>query len=517
MNLDSIKNNTTWEDAATAINSNFSKTNLEVAKIASSSNKHKGFFTTEAALLVAQPYPRVGDNAYVGATYPGVVYVCNTTGVWNATTTVPSPPAVNISEYYKKVETDTLIDTVLNEIHNSYIQYLDSTEEIETKTSANYEQIYAVGTELNQNLIISYLTFNHSAIGGEFFYGMQLSYYYNGVLTKSSNYKIYAANLEPGKIYELQGVDGDMTSEGIRVFIKTSANYVYSTDSLLYSGRIIQITNWGKGSDIAAFIGLAKRGYVLVAKNGEGDYNTVSAAAAASPVNTAIHIKSGTYYNEVVIASYSKKLSFIGEDKLSTIVQNSQNDYDNPVFLIGAGCIKNLTIFANNASNITTPNEQYALHVESATLYNDTLLVEDCIIKSSFGEPLGMGMRGGCKVEFNRCDFVMESPSTTYDAAVYFHDSEEVEYVGEQNVSFRNCLIYSPNKQYAIRMQSQERSGSTINIEMIGNRIKCAGTPTYNMYNYRGGTPSSNDFLGLINARLKETSWGNNDSSFNVD
>ena len=112
MNLDSIKNNTTWEDAATAINSNFSKTNLEVAKIASSSNKHKGFFTTEASLLVAQPYPRVGDNAYVGATYPGVVYVCNTTGVWTATTTVPSPPAVNISEYYKKVETDTLIDTV---------------------------------------------------------------------------------------------------------------------------------------------------------------------------------------------------------------------------------------------------------------------------------------------------------------------------------------------------------------------------------------------------------------------
>lgn len=112
MNLDSIKNNTTWEDAATAINSNFSKTNLEVAKIASSSNKYKGFFTTEAALLVAQPYPRVGDNAYVGATYPGVVYVCNTTGVWTATATVPSPPAVNISEYYKKTETDTIIDNV---------------------------------------------------------------------------------------------------------------------------------------------------------------------------------------------------------------------------------------------------------------------------------------------------------------------------------------------------------------------------------------------------------------------
>lgn len=112
MNLDLIKNNTKWEDAANSINSNFNKTNLELTKIAASSVKHKGYFTTEAALLAAQPSPKVGDNAYVGATYPGVVYICNTAGMWTATTTVPSPPAVNISEYYKKVETDTLIDTV---------------------------------------------------------------------------------------------------------------------------------------------------------------------------------------------------------------------------------------------------------------------------------------------------------------------------------------------------------------------------------------------------------------------
>ena len=116
MNLDLIKNNTKWEDAANSINSNFNKTNLELTKIAASSVKHKGYFTTEAALLAAQPSPRVGDNAYVGATYPGVVYVCNTAGTWTATTTVPSPPAVDIAEYYKKTETDTLVNVVSGEV-----------------------------------------------------------------------------------------------------------------------------------------------------------------------------------------------------------------------------------------------------------------------------------------------------------------------------------------------------------------------------------------------------------------
>lgn len=116
MNLDLIKNNTKWEDAANSINSNFNKTNLEVTKIAASSVKHKGYFTTEAALLAAQPSPKVGDNAYVGATYPGVVYICNTAGMWTATTTVPSPPAVTLSEYYKKTETDAIVDAVESNI-----------------------------------------------------------------------------------------------------------------------------------------------------------------------------------------------------------------------------------------------------------------------------------------------------------------------------------------------------------------------------------------------------------------
>ena len=66
-------------------------------------------------------------------------------------------------------------------------------------------------------------------------------------------------------------------------------------------------------------------------------------------------------------------------------------------------------------------------------------------------------------------------------------------------------------------MQSQERQGTIVNLEMIRNRLKTQGNITYQTHNYYGGTGGENDFLGLINFRLKETSWGNSDNAFNLD
>ena len=112
MILNSIKSDTNWGEAASAINDNFSKTNLEISKVSASSSKFKGFYTTEALLLTAIPSPIVGDNAWVGASYPGVVYVCNTSGTWTATATVPTPPAVDLTDYYDKAEIDSIVGGV---------------------------------------------------------------------------------------------------------------------------------------------------------------------------------------------------------------------------------------------------------------------------------------------------------------------------------------------------------------------------------------------------------------------
>ena len=67
-------------------------------------SKHKGFFNTSSGLISAYPNPTVGDNAWIGSVYPGVVYDCVTRGVWRATATVPPAGNVTLADYPKKSE-----------------------------------------------------------------------------------------------------------------------------------------------------------------------------------------------------------------------------------------------------------------------------------------------------------------------------------------------------------------------------------------------------------------------------
>ena len=417
------------------------------------------------------------------------------------------------------VPSENAVTNKIKDIHDTRY-FISATEGEQTLINSIISEVYVVGAEVTgvRSVIATYLGLNSTAFGGENSLGLQIVYRESGVNSEETNYYASGANLwVPNTLYELSLISEGTLYPKVRVFIRTTATYSWGAGVQLLSGMLFGMKDAGLGKDVVPFAAIVRRGYVLVAQDGSGDYTRVDTAAAYCPAETIIKIMPGVYYNEIVTGGYSKKLYYIGEDKLSTIIQNSLNNYDYAVFVMGSGCLKNLTLFANNASNIQEPNEEYALHVESSTLFNDSLYVENCIIKSSFGEPLGMGMRGGCTVQFSNCDFIMESPSTSWRAAVYFHDASEVQYAGIQNVSFRNCLIYSPNKDRAIRLQSQEMAGSEIIIEMIGTRIKCEGITAYEIFNYNSGTPSPSDFLGLINARLKETSWGNSVNIFNAE
>ena len=154
----------------------------------------------------------------------------------------------------------------------------------------------------------------------------------------------------------------------------------------------------------------------------------------------------------------------------------------------------------------------YAVHSESNNLANDNLTIEDCILISDYAPAFGMGMRGGCDVTLKNCYL-----KGTYSGALLFHDADNVSYIGEQNISIIDCVLYDTNNSHCIIMQSQERQGTIVNLEMIRNRLKTNNAKTYETHNYYGGTGGENDFLGLINFRLKETSWGNSDNTFNLD
>lgn len=251
--------------------------------------------------------------------------------------------------------------------------------------------------------------------------------------------------------------------------------------------------------------------YAVVDANGSGDYTSVSEASANEPDGAIIYVMPGIYENEDIRGTWSKKQFIIGTSAKDCVIKNNTGEYAHQPVQIGSGYLKNLTFYAEKVSG-SSDEIEYAVHVESHNLYNDNLTIENCVLISDFSSALGMGMRGGCNVTLKNCEFICNGSS----AALLFHDSNYDDYLGEQNISIIDCLLYSPNSQYCLTIQSQEKDGSTMNLEMIRNRLKSTGTPTYSTRNYNGGTGGDNDFLGVINLRLKETSWGNSDDTFNA-
>ena len=106
MNLRSIKEDTTWGEASEVINKNTQIFNKELTKVSLSTLKHKGFFLKGSTLRAAYPSPVIGDNAWVGSVYPGVIHICEAKGVWKATTQIPDVPIVDLTDLSKSANID---------------------------------------------------------------------------------------------------------------------------------------------------------------------------------------------------------------------------------------------------------------------------------------------------------------------------------------------------------------------------------------------------------------------------
>ena len=108
MELNTIKNNQTWGQAAASLNENFSKVRTDMEKVKNATTRNKGYFKTVEALETAFPTASEGDKAYVGGTYPYTVYNY-IGGVWTTDGATGGDESVNLGDYYTKEDTDTLI------------------------------------------------------------------------------------------------------------------------------------------------------------------------------------------------------------------------------------------------------------------------------------------------------------------------------------------------------------------------------------------------------------------------
>ena len=108
MELEQVKLQTTWNDAAERINRNSTKVASELTMLQNATYKNKGYFATAESLVASYPTASAGSIAYVGASYPYAIYVWN--GSWTNSGATGGDESINLGDYYTKEETKEVVE-----------------------------------------------------------------------------------------------------------------------------------------------------------------------------------------------------------------------------------------------------------------------------------------------------------------------------------------------------------------------------------------------------------------------
>lgn len=244
---------------------------------------------------------------------------------------------------------------------------------------------------------------------------------------------------------------------------------------------------------------------IIVSQDGKGDYTTLSEAVNNATDGQSIYVKQGVYENESVNC-VGKKLTIIGENVETTIIQNSYDDYDRPPLNIGKGLIKNLSFKQNGATE--TNGRSYAVHIDNNDLYQNTLLFENCNFYSYSNASVGVGTRNNCELIFKDCIFISDNNDETNKVgALFIHNAVNSQYYGvSQYVTIDNCEIISKH-QCALHLRYCGPSSNLVFIKSYNSVYKSLndkifvfeGVVTYD--SYEGATK---------NIYIDNSSHGNN-------
>ena len=377
--------------------------------------------------------------------------------------------------------------------------------------------IYAVGVNPeNNDVVLSYFGINSTIFVGEGYVGMQVGYY-NQIdgLIMPTNYRAKAYDWKPNSLYELEGEYNNLRKEGVRIFIRTAENFNLTSDVVLFSGfPILKLNSIGKGTNVEPFLSKSEdRKHIIVDVNGKGDYLSLTEATNNADDGSTIIVMPGVYKNECVVAGKTKTLYIIGIDRDKCIIKNNYGDYYKAPIHISSGCLRNLTIISES-----THGNEYAVHADFDTMINSSLNIENCTMQSYSADAggLGVGLRGGGHLTVKSCRII----SSQKGRALYLHDNDINldTHFGLQKFSAIDCIFESPDEAIVIQGQGKsDRDFTKIQfyIEFIRNAIK--GTIKFtNWYNNDLGEIGEDDFQGVKNLRLLDTSFGNSNNIFNV-
>lgn len=313
-------------------------------------------------------------------------------------------------------------------------------------------------------------------------------------------------------------ISGELLNTSLTFTTPTDAYYLRITtdDTNLASyavceGNTASYTEYtGKEVISKEYLPKGTNGYIVVDKSGNGDYTTLTAAVAAAQNGDIIYVRAGEYDNEIV-RGWGKDISIIGEDPLNTIIKNGSNTYNTPPMEMSCGKLKNLTVYAYDGGSPSSHPQgwtAYSIHIDNDGLYENTLDIENCILKSDQNYGVGIGLRKGT-LRFNNCKFYSRDLSP-----FYFHDAADPNVAGVEHLTVKDCYGISHNSTAVMRIDSQKTEGAYVYPEFINCIFVSDATdaPTINHANRdnAGGTSTrAGTFMGLINFDQVKTSRNN--------
>lgn len=256
--------------------------------------------------------------------------------------------------------------------------------------------------------------------------------------------------------YESVDYDGDFTTPATCEYIRLSFQKAHFDIAML-----TDMVTGGAGS----------ANNIVVAKDGSGDYSTISDAVSAANDGDTIYIKAGTYHESV--KNRNKFLSIIGMSKDECVLEYENGNYSNPPIEVSKGVIENLTIRAiAQEQQSGAVAKAYCLHADWDAEEDSSLYIENVRFINEDYQTVGIGLRANYNLEFVNCEFICEGNSNAF----YCHDWPSGSGINQNVIVRDSTLINNGNNMHTIKLQSQEVQGSVATCTFQRNIVKNKGS-----------------------------------------
>ena len=208
---------------------------------------------------------------------------------------------------------------------------------------------------------------------------------------------------------------------------------------------------------------------IIVDKNGEGDYKTITEAIQNVSNGATIYIKNGEYKE---IINIKKKITLIGEDKEKTIINPASEKNMYAILIATTGVkIKNLGI-TNEAPGIYTAGIRISASettIENSNIYNTSIgvltwtsdnTIKNCDFWGCRDE--GIALLGS---EYSNCD------NNKITNCVFYDNCDGIELQYSSNNIITNCEFYENTHTGIDAIASSNNDNIIKNCNIYNNRV----------------------------------------------